>query len=87
MSVQAKFKVQSISRSDGSKYNADTKQYDRCEMQTIRLQPVYDSDPTSENGKFYVATPSGQIELGVVNAEAGNYFELGAEYVVNFAKA
>lgn len=87
MSVQAKFKVQSISRTGGSKYNQQTKQYDPCETQTIRLQPVYDSDPTSENGKFYAATPGGQIELGIVNAEAGNYFELDAEYLVNFEKA
>lgn len=86
MSVQAKFKVISITRQSGSKHVPGTG-YVPHEQQVIRLAPVYDSNPESVNGKFFQATPSGQIELGVVNADAGNYFELDAEYLVDFSKA
>ncbi len=77
--VRAKFKVESIER---SKYGGQ-------EMQTIKLSPVYpkQGDPNDENAKFYAATPSGSIQLGTVNPEAGNKFELGKEYYVEFTPA
>lgn len=76
MSVRAKFKVDSITR---------TKQYDGQEAQTIRLTPVVDG--SEENKQFYKYTPGGSIDLSTVNADAGNQFELGAQFYVDFTKA
>lgn len=53
----------------------------------IMLNPVYDPDPESENGKFYSATPSGQIQLNIVRPAAADEFEVGREYFVNFSLA
>jgi len=53
----------------------------------IKLQPVYDSNPESENGKFFKWTPYGSIEMGTVNPEAAKEFEVGKEYYVTFEKA
>ena len=77
MSVRAKFTVQSITRQKGWGGHA--------EVQTIRLQPV--GGGNEEDKKFFASTPSGQVELGVVTAEAGNYFELGASYYLDFTRA
>lgn len=76
--VRAKFKVNRIEREQwgGGK-----------EVQTIVLTPVYSNDPASENAKFYAATPSGEIKLGTVNADAAAGFELGREYYVDFTPA
>lgn len=76
MSVRAKFKVQRIERSSWGK---------GVEVQTIVLLPV--TGGTDENTKFWQATPSGEIKLGTVNAEAAAAFELEGEYYVEFTKA
>jgi hypothetical protein len=78
MSVRAKFKVDSITR---------TKHWDKSkgEIQTIKLSPV--SSGSQENTSFYAATPSGQISLDTLNEEAGRQFELGVEYYIDFTKA
>lgn len=77
MSVQAKFKVDSIER---SLYYGNDK-----ELQNIKMSPV--TNGSEENKKFYAYTPCGQISLGTVNADAANYFELGKEYMLTFEKA
>lgn len=78
MSVRAKFAVQSVTR---------TQHWDKSkgEFQTIKLTPV--TSGSDENKAFYDATPGGQVELATLNAEAGNYFELGKEYYLDFTKA
>lgn len=53
----------------------------------VTLNPVYNSDPESENGKFYAATPSGSILLAVINPSAAAGFEVGKEYYVSFEQA
>ncbi len=77
MTVRAKFVVQSITRQ---------KHWDRekGEIHTVKLSPV--AGNSEENKQFYAATPSGSIELGTVNEQAGRQFELGAEYYVDFQK-
>lgn len=85
MPVRAKFKVQSITRSASYRYDHDTGRNVPGEVHTIRLQPVYDG--TEENKQFFASTPSGQIELGVVNASAGSRFDLEGEYYVDFTRA
>lgn len=79
MSVQAKFVVNSITRSKGWGTTG--------EIQTINLSPVTGgTNASEENKKFWAATPSGKIEIGTVNKDAGDYFELSGEYIVTFEK-
>lgn len=91
MIVRAKFKVDQISRHLSSRskliVTADGKsnwESYPIELCTIILSPVYSSDPNNENHAFWEATPSGKIELGVVNAEAVKDFDLGNEYYIDF---
>lgn len=52
------------------------------------FNPVYaNSDPKHENSRFWDATPSGEIRLGVLSPEAWEYFSIGKEYYVDFLKA
>ncbi len=78
--VRAKFRLDSITRQKSTRY-VDGKS-EPCEVQTLRLYPV--SGSSDENKKFFASTPSGQIELGTVNAEAVAQFQLGGEYYVDF---
>lgn len=97
--VRAKFKVHSITRTEGSRVvrNADGSEvknergypeYEPCEMRTIKMSPVFgNGDPSHENTKFWQASPSGSLELGCVNLDAANQFELGKEYYLDFHPA
>lgn len=53
----------------------------------IRLEPVYSSDPASENGQFYKWTPAGAIGLSLVSESTAANFKVGAEYYVDFTPA
>lgn len=77
MTVRAKFVVQRIER---MMYNSEK------EMQNIVMTPVYGTGDT-ENAKFWQYTPSGEIRLGTINAEAAAEFELGKEYYIDFTRA
>lgn len=77
MTVRAKFTVQSITRQKG--WNGVP------EVQAIKLVPV--TQGSEEDKKFYAATPGGSVDLQVVNAETGTYFELGQAYYLDFTKA
>jgi hypothetical protein len=57
------------------------------EVQTIVLNPITSNDPNSENGKFFASTPSGEIRLGTINAEAAAQFALDGEMYVTFTPA
>ncbi len=85
--VRAKFKVVEVRRMMSSKkVSVDGRDmWTPCEMQTIRLNPV--SSGSEENKKFWEATPSGAIELGVINEEAWKGFELDKEYYIDFTLA
>jgi hypothetical protein len=93
MSVRAKFKVTRLERNwttvpTGKKDANGRDEYGPGEMISVVATPVYgDGDPEHENTKFWQYTPSGEIKLGTVNEAAGRYFELGAEYYVDFTKA
>ncbi len=65
----------------------------RCKMTVmsksedgVRLEPVYDGAPNSENGKFFQATPGGFCELSIMNKAALDQFEVNKEYLVDFTK-
>jgi len=97
--VRAKFKVTKIERTMSSRVKRDADgnevkndrggyEYEPCEMRTIRMSPVYgNGDPNHENTKFWNASPSGSLELGCVNLEAAERFELDREYYLDFRPA
>jgi hypothetical protein len=91
MSVRAKFKVDKIERSLISRRVEDKDgkpQSAPCEMRTVVMTPVHgNNDPNHENTKFWQASPSGHLELGCVNLEASEQFELGREYYIDFTPA
>lgn len=76
--VRAKFKVES---------KVDNVIDETKEGKKITLRPVYDSNPESENGKFFKLTPGGVVELSTVNEEAAAQFEVGDEFFIDFTKA
>ncbi len=91
-SMRAKFRVNRIERSETLRQDGvnagGAQRWVPSELQTIVLAPVYgNGDPNHENTKFWNATPSGEIRLGTVNAEAARQFELGKEYYIDFTPA
>lgn len=89
MAVVAKFKVGELKRSMGNRRTTGENGEDKwvtAEVRSIHMTPVYDPDPEHENRKFWEATPSGQIDLAIVNADAASEFELDEEYYVYFSK-
>jgi len=91
MAVRAKFKVDSILRTTGSRpvQGPEGKTiYEACDFWTVNMSPVYGKgDPEHENTKFWQATPTGQISLGTVNPAAVAGFDLRREYYVDFTEA
>ncbi len=80
--VRAKFTVNRIERS--REWNTNK------ELQTIVMSPVTghgEDGKSEENKEFWAYTPSGEIKLGTVNAEAAAMFELGKSYYVDFTPA
>lgn len=66
--ARLKFKVQEITRHD----------YNGKEMRSIKLLPVAaDSDPESENSRFWEATPTGELRFTTSNMAAADEFVLG----------
>ena len=97
--VRAKFKVESITRTIGSKCVLDAegkpakdeKGYYKqapCSMATIVMHPVYgNGDPNHENTKFWQASPAGKLELNCVNEAATACFNIGQEFYLDFTPA
>lgn len=72
MTVRAKFKVTSITETEGGN-------------KQIKLQPVTSGSP--ENAEFFKWTPYGSIDMGTVNPAAAEQFKPGAEFYVDFTPA
>lgn len=53
----------------------------------VNASAVMSDDPESENGKFWTATPSGQITLWINNPAGAAVFEQGKDYYVDFTPA
>ncbi|MBT2333609.1 hypothetical protein J7E49_06790 [Variovorax paradoxus] len=70
--VRAKFKVQSVTESEGG-------------LKTANLTPVTSGSP--ENEKFFKWTPGGQIQLGTINPGAAEEFRPGREFYIDFTPA
>lgn len=55
----------------------------------VQARPVYpkaEDGPDHPNRKFWEATPSGSIQMGITNLAAAEAFEVDAEYEVTFRK-
>lgn len=95
--VRAKFRLNSFTTEmhsaakrdeNGNYIKEDGKYvYEQVEKRTLNFTPVYSDVPGSENKAFWDASPSGSIQLGVVNQEAWKHFELGKEYYLDFTPA
>lgn len=72
MTVRAKFKVTSITESEGG-------------LKTANLQPVMGGN--DENKEFFKWTPTGSIALGTMNPAAAEQFTPGKEFYVDFTAA
>lgn len=94
MTVRAKFKLDSFESSlqitGYEKKPEGVDDYTKPivkEMRTLKMSPVYSNDPNSENRRFWNASPSGSLSLGVINQDAWRHFELGEEYYLDFTSA
>jgi len=72
MKTVCKFKCQSVTELENDTKNSV-------------LVPVYDSNPESENGKFWKFTPSGKLELNCTNKNVS--FVPGKEYMIEITEA
>jgi hypothetical protein len=77
--VRAKFRVNLVTPFASSGQEATEYRVD--------MAPVYDSNPESENAKFYKSTPWGQITLGTVNAAVAEQLKVGSFVYVDFTPA
>lgn len=50
----------------------------------VKFHPVSRGE---ENKTWSAATPSGSIEMGILNPRASEYFVVGKEYFLHFAQA
>ena len=82
--VRAKFRVQELKKYVGSAPKAGGG-WENAILDGVVLMPVTGGTP--ENEGFFLATPSGRIEMNVTNPAVVGFFEPGAEYYVEFAKA
>ena len=91
MTVRAKFKVTKIEQTSHMRKTGENDTgvpiYTPGELRTIVLQPVYSSDPASENAAFWAASPSGEIRLGTINEQAWQQFVLDGEFHIDFTPA
>jgi hypothetical protein len=78
MSVRAKFYV----GEKAERSNHPNPNYPVQTFETVILYPV--NGGSEENKNFFQYTPSGKIELGIMNQEAAKQFEVGKEYYVDF---
>lgn len=69
MRVRAKFKVASVTETEGG-------------QKSVKLQVVTATNP--ENSEFFKWTPFGTIDMGTLNAAAAEQFKPGTEMYVDF---
>lgn len=84
--VRAKMAVNEIRRYRGSNYNPETKSYDACEMQAVKLNAV-SAGNNEEDNTFAAATPSASVDISITNPNTVGFFELGKTYFVDFTAA
>ena len=95
MAVRAKFRFNSYTTEMHNAYphkkeDGVTPDYTKPELvekRTLNFTPVYSDKPGTENKTFWDASPSGSLQLGVVNQEAWKHFVLNKEYYLDFTPA
>lgn len=98
--VRAKFSVVGIEKFPANYEQVDaegrTTGYKPVIGHKVRLAPVYEQPAANEKDRgnavhenriFGRATPSGSIEMSIMNEEAGSQFEIGQEFYVIFEPA
>lgn len=75
--VRAKFRLNS--------YETQLDYRTKEELRSLKLSAVFDGSP--ENKEFFKYTPTGHIEMGVLNRAAWERFKLGEEFYVDFTPA
>jgi len=80
--IRCKFRLIEWKNSEGSK-RVDGK-YVPCIKTSVVFIPVAGGSP--ENEAFWEATPSGRIELGIVNPGAIEELKIMKEYYVDFTE-
>lgn len=76
--VRAKMKVTSVTLSENWVQGEPP-------LVSVVLNPVMGN--SEENKKFWKASPSGKVELSILNSEASKQFIIGKEYYVDFTLA
>lgn len=84
MTVRAKFQLIKTTQTMHSKKDEDGN-WITIPLTSMSLQVVHGNTP--ENERFFASTPSGTIELGVLNPEAAAQLELGKSYYIDFVPA
>ena len=85
MAVRAKFRLNSYTTELHDCW-VDNKPVGKVEKRTLNFTPVYGTG-SEENKAYWDATPSGSLQLGVVNPVAWEQFELGREYYLDLIRA
>jgi len=88
MSVRAKFKLtryETYMVSQSTYNEGKEREHREVETRNLFFQAVHGNSP--ENAKFFTATPSGEVKLGVTSPEAWGQFELNKEYYLDFTPA
>ena len=78
MSVRAKFRLNSYTTESHDKW-VYNKSVGKVEKRTLNFTSVYEAG-SEENQDFWDDTPTGSLQLCVVNPAAWNAFELGKFY-------
>ncbi len=68
-----------------AKFTVDQKTTNRDGSQSVRLTPV--TGGSDENKSFYKWTPSGSIDLAILNPDAAAAFAVGESYYIDFTPA
>jgi hypothetical protein len=91
MSVRAKFRLNrfesTMMMQPKPKAEGQPQEYESVEMRSFYFHPAYSSDPSSENAKFWQASPNGELRMGVVNQGVWPLFKLGQDYYLDFSPA
>ena len=85
MVVRAKFRLNSYTTELHDRW-VDNKCVGQEEKRTLNFTPVYGTG-SEENKAFWNATPTGSLQLGIVNQAAWSQFELGKSYYLDFTPA
>lgn len=89
MKVRAKFRVGQVSDVKQNVYTGELDEkghgiYENRDCKNIKLYVV--GGDTPENKQFFASTPSGTIDLSIVNPAASDQLVLGKEFYVDFTE-